>query len=147
MPNLHTEIEIAAAQPDVWQALVRKDAWKYWNTFLYDCNARRIFQEGQDVFLSLKRLPGEEETEFQPRITRVIPDRCLRWVSTLPGFVNEHRFELQALGRDRTLYIHQEKFSGLFTRAVFPFIRQDEYQGMKRMARELKWYLEGSEGS
>jgi hypothetical protein len=143
MPSLHTEIEIAAAKSQVWQTLVRKDAWKYWNTFLYDGNPHRVFQEGQDVFLSLKRLPGEEETEFQTRITRVIPDACLRWVSTLPGFVNEHTFELQDLGGDRTLYIHQEKFSGLLTRAVFPFIRQDEHQGMKRMARELKWYLEG----
>jgi hypothetical protein len=144
MPTLHTEIEIAAAKSQVWQTLVRKDAWKYWNTFLYDCDPRRAFQEGYDVFLSLKRLPGEEETEFQPRITRVMPNVCLRWVSTFPGFIHEQTFELQDLGRDRTLYIHQEKFSGILTRVVFPFIRQDEYQGMKRMARELKWHLEGN---
>ena len=142
MPSLYVEIEINASRQRVWQALVHKDQWLYWNTYLYDCDASQPFQQGRESCLSLRRLPGEEETTFQPFVTLLQPGTCLKWVSSIPGFVNEHVFQLQETGRDRTQYIHQENFSGLLTRAVFPFIRQDEQQGMRRMARELKRYLE-----
>lgn len=142
MPSLYTAIEINASRRKVWQALVQKESWKYWNTFLYDCDPQHPFQEGQRVLLSLRRIAGEEETEFEPVVTLIQPGLCLKWVSSIPGFVNEHVFELQEIGRDRTQYIHQENFSGFLTRVVLPFIRQDEHQGIKRMARELKRYVE-----
>lgn len=143
MPTLYTEIEIYASRRQVWQALIRKQQWKYWNTFLYDCDPQQPFEEGQDVLLSLKRLPGEADTEFQPVVTLIQPGFCLKWVSSIPGFVNEHVFELQELGHDRTQYIHQETFSGPLTRVFLPFIRRDEQQGIRRMAWELKQYVEG----
>ncbi|XGV99812.1 MAG: SRPBCC domain-containing protein [Leptolyngbya sp. BL-A-14] len=142
MPSLYAEIEINASRRRVWQVLVRKEQWLYWNTYLYDCNAQQRFEQGQEVSLSLRRTPGEEETAFQPIISLVQPEVCLKWVSSLPGFMHEYVFQLQAIGRDRTKYIQQENFSGLLTRVVFPFIRQDELQGIRRMARELKRYAE-----
>jgi hypothetical protein len=142
MPSLYAEIEIYASRRRVWQALVRKDQWLYWNTYLYDCDPKQRLEQGQEVSLSIRRTPGEEETEFQPRITLMQPEVCLKWVSSIPGFVNENVFQLQETGRDRTKYIHQENFSGLLTRAIFPFIRQEEQQGIRRMARELKRYAE-----
>lgn len=142
MPSLYTTIDINASRWKVWDTLFCKQAWMYWNTFLYDCNARRPFQQGQVVWLSLRRVPGDEETEFQPRVTLIQPGICLQWVTSIPGFVNKHTFELQQIGPDRTQYTHQEDFSGLLTRVVFPFIRQDEQQGIHRMARELKNYVE-----
>lgn len=142
MPSLYTDIEIEAPRQEVWQVLINKESWKYWNTFLYDCDAKRRFVEGRDVFLSVRRLPGEEETEFQPKVTLLQPGFCLRWVSSIPGFVNEHVFELQDIGRDRTKYIHQENFSGILSRIILSSIRQDEQQGIRRMAWELKRYVE-----
>ena len=142
MPSLHTTIEIAASRQQVWQALIRKDTWKYWNTFLYDCDARRPFAEGREVFLALRRVLGEEETEFQPIVTLLQPEVSLQWKAAIPGFVSRQMFELQTIGRDRTQYIHQEKFSGVMTRLFLPFIRHDEHQGIKRMAWELKQYVE-----
>jgi hypothetical protein len=142
MPSIYAEIEINSSRRQVWEALLRKEAWRYWNTFLYDCDPQRPLKQGQEVWLSLRRLPGDEETEFQPLVTIVQPEFCLKWVSSLPGFVSEHVFELQAIGRDRTFYIHRENFSGLFSRIVLPHIRQDERQGLRRMARELKEYSE-----
>ena len=142
MPSLHTEIEIYAPRRKVWRVLYHKEMWMYWNTFLYDCDPDREFAVGREVLLSLRRIPGENETEFQPRITLVQPDICLQWVSTIPGFTTEQVFELQDLGRDRTKYVHQERFSGNLTRLFLPFIRQDEQQGIRRMAKELKYYVE-----
>lgn len=142
MPSLYTEIDIYASRRKVWRSLVHKEKWAYWNTFLYDCDPHRPFVEGEEIWLSLQRVPGEEQTEFQPKVTLIQPGVCLKWVSTIPGFVSEHVFELQEIGRDRTKYIHQENFSGMLTRVFLPFIRQDEQQGIRRMARELKQYAE-----
>lgn len=142
MPTLYTEVEINAPRRKVWQVLYHKELWMYWNTFLYDCDPNQRFAEGHKVLLALRRVPGEEETEFQPQVTLVQPNVCLQWVSSIPGFTNQHSFELQDIGRDRTQYIHYEHFSGKLTRLFLPFIRQDEHHGIRRMAWELKRYTE-----
>jgi hypothetical protein len=144
MPSLYTEIEIQAPKSIVWQALVRKEKWLQWNTFLYDRNPNLPFKQGQIVQLSLKRVSAEAETEFEPRVLFLQPNVCLRWVYTAPGFRSEHNFELQEIGRHRTQYIHQERLSGPMTVLFLPFLRQDEQQGLHRMARQLKQYVERS---
>jgi hypothetical protein len=142
MPSLYTEIDIQAPRSYVWQALIRKEQWLYWNTFLYDLDSTLPLQQGRSVVLSLRRVAGEAETEFQPVVTLVQPLVCLRWRSTVPGLQNEHVFELQDIGRGRTRYVHCDRFSGWLTRFFLPFIRQDEQRGIDRMARELKRYIE-----
>ncbi|HBB30686.1 MAG TPA: hypothetical protein DDZ80_08400 [Cyanobacteria bacterium UBA8803] len=142
MASLYTEIEINAPKQRVWQVLYQKDRWKYWNTFLFDCDSKLSFRQGQEVFLSLRRLPNDEETEFESVVTQVDPEVCLRWTSAIPGFRNEYVFELQEIGIRRTKYVHRSNFSGILTRVFVPFIRADEHRGMQRMARELKRYVE-----
>ena len=142
MTSLYTEVDINAPKQRVWQALFQKERWKYWNSFLFDCDSKVPFRQGQEVFLSLRRLPGEEETEFEPLVTRVQPTTCLSWVSSIPGFRNEYVFELQEIGIGRTKYVHKSYYSGILSRVIVPFIREDERQGIKRMARELKLYVE-----
>lgn len=142
MASLYTEIEINAPKQKVWQVLFQKDQWKYWNTFLFDCDSSVPFKQGQEVFLALRRIPHEEETAFEPVVTRIQPYVCLSWVSSIPGFRNEYVFELQEIGVNRTQYIHKNYYSGLFTRLVLPLIRADEQRGNQRMARELKRYIE-----
>ena len=142
MVSLYTEIEINAPKQKVWQALLQKDRWKYWNTFLFDCDSSRLLKPGQQVFLSLRRLPHEEETEIEPLVRVVQPNICLSWVSSIPGFRNEYVFELQEIGVGRTQYLHKNYYSGVLTRVFLPFIRVDEQRGNQRMARELKRYVE-----
>lgn len=143
MASLYTEIDINASKQRVWQVLFQKERWKHWNTFLYDCDSNVPFQQGQEVFLSLRRLPDEEEKEFTPLVTRVKPDICLSWVSSIPGFKSESVFELQEIGVRRTKYVHKNYYSGILARVFLPFIRDDEQRGIQRMARELKRYIEG----
>jgi hypothetical protein len=142
MANLYAEIEINAPKQRIWQALFHKEEWRHWNTFLFDRDSTQPFKQGQEVALSLRRIPNEEETEFQPLVTLVQPGVCLSWVSSIPGFRNEYAFELQEIGLSRTKYVHKDHFSGFLTPVFLPFIRSDEHQGMKRMARELKRYVE-----
>ena len=143
MPSLYAEIEINAPKSAIWWALVHKEEWLKWNTFLYDRNSQKQFVQGKRVHLSLRRLREEAETEFEPRILLLQPEVCLKWVYTAPGFRSEHVFELQEVDRQRTKYTHQENLSGITTSLFLPFLRQDEQQGLRRMARELKQFVEG----
>lgn len=142
MPSLYTEIEIYAARSQVWQILITKERWKYWNTFLYDCDPSLPFIQGRDVALSLMRSPGEEEIQFRPIVTLVQPNYCLKWLSTIPGLQNEHVLELQDVGVNQTRFSYRQNFSGTLARFLMPFIRRDERQGIQRMAWELKQYAE-----
>lgn len=146
MPNLYAAIEINAPKAVVWDALIQKEQWFRWNTFLYDCDPERSFRQGGQVSLALRRLEGDEETEFRPRILLLQPTVCLRWISQIPGFKSEHMFELQEVGLNRTQYTHRERFSGVLSGIFVPFIRQDEKQGLKRMAYQLKRYIERRPG-
>lgn len=142
MPSLYTEVEINAPTHQVWQVLICKHYWIRWNTYLYDLDSKKPVQQGQEILLSLRRLPGEEEIEFQPKVTLVQPNVCLQWVSGFMGFRNESTFSLQEIGLNRTKYIHQEHYSGWLSGCFFPLLRQDEQNGIHRMAYELKQYAE-----
>ncbi len=144
MPTLYAEIDINAPQSVVWDALIRKDQWRYWNTFLYDCDPGLTLARGNEIFLSMQRLEGDEETEFQPVITMMRSPYLMKWVSTIPGLRSEHVFELQETVPGRTRYIHRETFSGILSKVFLPFIRQDERQGLRRMAQQLKLYVESA---
>jgi len=144
MPSLYAEIDINAPQSVVWEALTRKDQWRFWNTFLYDCDPGLRIARGNEIFLAMQRLEGDEETEFQPVITMMRAPNMMRWVSTIPGLRTEHVFELRENVPGRTRYVHRELFSGILSKVFLPFIRQDERQGMRRMAQQLKMYVEQS---
>lgn len=145
MPTLHTQIEINAPRHLIWEALLHKEEWRRWNTFLFDADPALPIRQGRSVLLSVRRLEEDEFTDFEPLVTLVQSEVCLRWVAEMPGFKSEQTFEFQSLGPNRTLYMHSERFKGLLSNVFLPFIRQDEKQGMKRMARQLKRYVEKQE--
>ena len=142
MPTLYTVIDVNAPRQNVWNALVEKEQWYRWNTFLYDCAPGRPLRQGNTIPLAQRRLEGDDETEFQARILLMQPAVCLRWVSQIPGLKHEQVFELQDVGRDRVQYLHRTRFSGVAAPVFWPFIRRDEKQGLKRMAYQLKRYVE-----
>lgn len=144
MPTLYAEIDINAPQSVVWETLVRKDQWRFWNTFLYDCDPGLPIARGNEIYLSMQRLEGDEETEFQPLITMLRPPTMMRWTSTIPGLRSEHIFELRETVPGRTRYLHRETFSGVLSKVFLPFIRQDERQGLRRMAQQLKMHVENN---
>ena len=142
MPTLYAEIDINAPQSVVWEALMRKDQWRYWNTFFYDCEPGIQIARGNELFLAMQRLEGDEETEIQPLITMLRPPSLMKWTASIPGLKTEHTFELQERMPGRTRYLHRETFSGILSKVFLPFIRQDERQGLRRMAHQLKMHVE-----
>lgn len=144
MPTLYAEIDINAPQSVVWEALIRKDQWRFWNTFFYDCDPGLAIARGNEIFLAMQRLEGDEETELQPVITMLRAPYVMKWVSTIPGLRSEHVFELRETMPGRTHYIHRETFSGVLSKVFLPFIRQDERQGLRRMSQQLKMHVENT---
>lgn len=142
MPSLYTETIIHAPRAVVWQALVRKQDWLKWNTFLFDRQPEQAFQEGRSLLLSVRRVEGGDEIEFEASVNRVQENCYLRWRSSVPGLWNEHSFELQDVGVNLTQCMHRNRFDGLVAPMILPFIRQDEQRGMRRMAQELRQYAE-----
>jgi hypothetical protein len=142
MPSFHSETTIDAPRFAVWDALVRKEEWFRWNTFLYDRDPALPIRQGKTITLALRRREGEEGTEFQARVLVLQPNHCLGWIARAPGFHCEHLFDLEEVGANRTRYIHQERLSGLLAQLVWPLVRQDEKQGMRRMTQQLKRYVE-----
>ena len=142
MPSFYAEIDINAPRFEVWDALIHKEQWHHWNTFLFDVEPNRQFRPGKEVLLALRRVEGEAETEFQPKVILLQSNRCLRWILKVPGLRNEHVFELEAIGPNRTRYIHRVRITGTLSHFFVPFIRQDEKRGICRMSRQIKRYVE-----
>lgn len=142
MPSLYTDIEIRAPRRLVWQTLIRKEEWLRWNTYLYDLSPPQPLRENTAVRLSLRRAPRETETEIEPLVTLVQPGTSLQWIYSAPGFRSEHSFDLQDMGGGRTRYTHVVRFTGRLVAFFLPFVREDELQGMRRMAQELRRYVE-----
>jgi uncharacterized protein YndB with AHSA1/START domain len=143
MPTLYTEILIEAPRQAVWEALVYKDRWRFWNTFLYDCSPRAGFVPGKEILLAVRRVPGDEPIEFRAKVRQVMDGYGVQWKASIPGFSSDVSIELQEVGQGRTKYLHQEKVSGAIGRFALSFIRDDQMRGMRRMAQELKLYSEG----
>lgn len=78
---------------------------------------------------------------FTARVVHLQPDVCLRWVAIAPGYRSEHQFELETAD-GITRYHHQETITGIMAQLILPIIRQDELRGLRRMALDLKQYVE-----
>lgn len=142
MPSLYAEIEINSTRDRVWDALINKQRWQLWNSFLFDRSPDRQFQLNRSVVLALQRLKDEPDTEFEAIVTVLQPNICLQWRAIAPGYENEHSLELQDVGWQRIKFTYRENYSGKLSGLFLPFIRRDEQQGIDRMARELKHYIE-----
>jgi hypothetical protein len=87
MTSLYTEIVInAPKQRRLAKHCSRKTNGKHWNTFLYDRNSNVPFRQGNEVCLSVRRIPYEDETEIEPLVIQVQPNFCLSWVSSFLAF-------------------------------------------------------------
>jgi len=108
---------------------------------LYDQAPTVAFSPSASVKLAMRRLPNEAKLRFTARVVHFHPEVCLRWVAIAPGYRSEHQFELETAD-GITRYHHQEIITGAMSKLIVPFIRQDELRGLRRMALDLKQYVE-----
>jgi len=139
--EIRDEIEILASPEDVWKALTDFDAFRDWNPFIRPVVGEAV--EGVRLRVQM-RPPGGRAVAFRPTVTKVVPNRELRWKGRLwiSGlFDGEHIFEIEPQGAERVRFVQREAFSGL----LVPFMAKSIDQalsGFEEMNMALKERVE-----
>jgi hypothetical protein len=142
--ELRSEIEIEASAERVWGVLTDFAAYPEWNPFIRRVSGR-VEVEGR---LVVRMQPsGTMGMTFRPTVTKIEPDRELRWLGYLlvPGiFDGEHIFEIEELERDRVRFVQREVFEGLLVPLLARSLDRDTQRGFEEMNRALRERVEGS---
>src|SRR5262245_8456299 len=97
MRRLASSLEIDAPPERVWEQLTDFAGFPGWNPFIR--RASGVLQAGTRIQITLKL--GKSERTFRPMLSKVEPNRELRWLAQVGPkgvFDVERIFELQALG-------------------------------------------------
>src|SRR6267143_4681583 len=138
MLELRTDIEIDAPVERVWEVLTDFDRFPDWNPFIRRIRGNAQVGSRLDVFLGAS---GTRGMRFRPTVTKVVPNRELRWLGRLgiPGlFDGEHIFELAPAGRDRTQFVQREQFRGLLLPVLKRTLVRDARRGFDEMNVALR---------
>ncbi len=140
MKEIRTEIEIAASAQRVWGVLADFARYAEWNPFIRE--ARGEPRVGARLEIHITTPSGAKRT-YEPRVTKVEPERELRWLGKVPGFLSgEHIFTLEERN-GRTVLVHREVFGGLLTSFFGKSLDEDVKAGFEEMNRALKKRAEG----
>lgn len=144
--ELTRHVEIDAPPEQVWAVLTDFDHYHEWNPFM-----RVGGRANEDTRLHVELFPpGARATRFRPTVTRVEPNRELRWLGhrwTTGLFDGEHRFVLDPLdGGTRTALTHAESMSGVLTPVVWRFVGNATGRGFEAMNAALKRRVESMAG-
>ena len=136
---IQTSIEIDAGPERVWEVLTDFTRYPDWNPFLPSVTGP--LREGEALAINAGGM------QFRPEIIRLRPGRELVWLGNLLFrglFDGRHSFKLEALDNDRTLFRHEEQFSGLLVGLFARKLETDTRAGFEAMNRKLKELAEGS---
>ena len=138
MKELHTEIEINASPEQVWQLLTDFSRLPEWNPFIQRASGN--LNPGEKIEVRLQP-PDATGMTIKPTITRVEPQRELRWLGHLlfPGlFDGEHIFTLEPVANNRVKLIHREEFRGLLAGLILRMVGENTRRGFEAMNQALK---------
>lgn len=135
--EIATSIEIDRPAADVWAALVDRDRYPQWNTFIRSWTG--------DLAVGARQLVRIEPTEtsgqtFRPRITELQPGRLLVWLGrvAIPGLLDgRHRFEIESIDEHRSRFVHSEVLSGALVPLFRRMLTVDTPAAFSRMNAEL----------
>lgn len=143
MPTIKTTIDIAASAEMVWRVLTDFPSYPKWNPFLREVRGRP--EQGQRLKIR-QRLTPKRARRFSSRVVRAIPASELHWREKLiiEGlFDGEHAFIIIPNGVKGVRFIQRQRFSGLLTPMILPFIGRQTKAAFERMNAALKKVVEG----
>lgn len=112
--EISTEIEIEAPPEEVWEVLVKVDAWPAWNKTVAKASGNASL--GSELDLTMFANDGVSDgPRYKPVIVKLDPPALLEWRATMiSGFVftNDKVLELKQTATGTKL-IHIERFSGM----------------------------------
>ncbi len=118
MRNIQTEILINSDLTKVWDVLMNFQSYPEWNPFITSISGEPKL--GSRLTISIDP-PGGKGMTFKPTILTLESNKEFRWKGKLgiKGiFDGEHYFILEYLDKDKTKFIHGEKFRGI----LVPFV-------------------------
>lgn len=113
--HIYTQIEIQADSATVWNILADFSNYPNWNPFITTIQGK--LKMGGRLRIAIGTF------KFKPTIKELEEGRKLSWLGRLlfPGlFDGRHTFECLPQSDGTTLFIHQERFSGL----LVPFMKK-----------------------
>lgn len=139
--EIRTEVEINASAKKVWDIIADFAAYKEWNPFI-----RQAFgepKEGSKLEIRITT-PSGVNRAYEPKVTRVEPEKELRWLGKVPGILNgEHVFTIEQAGEGRVKLVHREVFGGLLSSFFGSSTHEDIKAGLEQMNAALKKRAEG----
>ncbi len=143
MRELHTQIEINAPAPRIWQILTDFKSYPRWNPFIRSLSGEP--KEGSRLRVFIQP-PGSRGMRLQPVVLIAEPSKELRWLGRLfvPGlFDGEHRFVIEPSGGSRVIFTQSEKFRGLLVPLLWKSLDKSTREGFNQMNGALKRLAEG----
>ena len=145
MKELRSEIEIEAPAERVWQVLTDFAAYPEWNPFIRRVSGRAELEERLVVRMQPS---GTRGMTFRPTVTKVEPNRQLRWLGHLlvPGiFDGEHIFEIEEFEPARVRFVQREVFKGPLVPLLAHSLDKNTQRGFEEMNRALRERIEFSD--
>ena len=142
MNTLRTEIYVDAPPESVWPILTDLDQYPNWNPLIPQ--AEGDIREGARLTVRIET-PGGPAMTVRPTLTRVDPQRELRWLGQLfvpKLFDGEHIFELHP-ENGGTRFVQRENFSGLLVPFLWGSMEAATRRGFEAMNEALKQRAEG----
>lgn len=143
MKSIRTDIHIDAPPERVWQILTDFERYPEWNPFI--TRAEGEVREGARLTVRIEP-QGARGMTFRPTVTRLEPNRELRWLGRLflpKLFDGEHIFELHPADGG-TRFVQRENVDGLLVPLMWGSIEEPTRQGFIAMNEALKREMEGA---
>jgi hypothetical protein len=143
MKHLAYALDIDSPPERVWEQLTDFEGFPDWNPFIRRASGK--LAPGETLELTLE-LGGTERT-FRPTLTRVVPNRELRWqvrIGVRGIFDVERIFQVEPVGNGRTRFAQSEICSGVLVPVLFLWgkLERDILRGYHELARAVKERVE-----
>ncbi len=150
MKQVHAEIDIDAPAERVWDLLTDFRSFPSWNPFIR--RASGDIRPGSRITVHLQLL-GRRPMVFKPTVTKVEPNRELRWLARflMPGLFDvERTFLIRPHEHDDTgvRFVQHEDCSGVLTPLIFALGAKDRIlRGYRALNQALKARAEAPAGA
>ncbi|MBK7357659.1 MAG: SRPBCC domain-containing protein [Saprospiraceae bacterium] len=137
MKNIRTEILINRDITNVWDVLMNFESYPKWNPFIRSISGEPKLGNRLIVIINP---PGGKGMTFKPKILTLEPNKEFRWKGKLGIngiFDGEHYFILEYLDKNKTKFIHGEKFSGILVYFAGKMLDKTE-KGFQIMNESIK---------
>ena len=144
MPEVKTEVQIAASPAKVWSVLTDFGQWKDWNPTV--SQAAGVATIGSKLDFTMQCEGPRNGSKYQPTVTHSDSPRLLKWhVKMLADaiFANDKVFELKEVNGG-TVVTHKEIFSGLLPSLLWRKMSPQIPSMLELMNKALKKKVEGA---